>query len=69
MKCAGCGRELEQGDHFISDKASGFASLEADPEFDNIISDLLGGPDGRVVFCEGCTQEGGDYELETYDEG
>jgi hypothetical protein len=66
MRCFECKREIEIGDHYIEDSASGFAGREADPEIDGLIADIFGGAGGKVVFCEDCTQEGGDYKLETF---
>jgi hypothetical protein len=66
MKCAGCNRDLEVGDLFIKDTASGFIGRNIDPVLDGVIADILGGADGEVVYCEDCTQEGGDYRFDTY---
>jgi hypothetical protein len=65
-RCFGCQRELEVGDHYIEDTASGFAKQEATPETDALIADLFGGQGSKVIFCEDCTTTGGDYLFETY---
>lgn len=64
MICAGCRRELEVGDLYIVDTASGFLDTEATPEIDGLIADIFGGDDtlsgaagGKVVFCEDCTDK------------
>jgi hypothetical protein len=66
MKCFDCKREIEIGDRYIEDAASGFAGQEASPEIDGLIADIFGGAGGKVVFCEDCTVGGGDYMTETY---
>ena len=67
MKCFGCQREIEVGDHYIADTASGFIGQEANPDVDAVIADIFGGASGsKVVFCTDCTTEGGDYLAETY---
>ncbi len=65
MKCFDCKREIEIGDRYIEDTASGYAGTEANPEVDGLIADIFGGAAGKVVFCEDCTVEGGDYMFET----
>lgn len=65
MKCAGCQRELEVGDLYIKDSASGFTGADADPEIDGLIAEIMGGANGEVVFCEDCTEDGGDYLFDT----
>lgn len=68
MKCAGCDRELDVGDRYIKDSASGFMASFGNPgttEFDGLISEVLGGKDGEIVYCEDCTEQGGDYMFET----
>lgn len=66
MKCFDCKREIEIGDHYIEDTASGFSGAEANAVVDDLIADIFGGAGGKVVFCEDCTVSGGDYKLETY---
>lgn len=66
MKCFGCQCEIEIGDRYIEDTASGFINQDSKPEIDGLIADLFGGAGGKVVFCEDCTVEGGDYMAETY---
>ena len=68
MKCAGCQRELEVGDRYIKDAASGFMASMGDagsPDFDCLIAEVLGGSGGEIFFCEDCTEPGGDYLFET----
>ena len=69
MRCGGCGRELEVGDRYIKDKASGFMKREAgetDPEIDALVGEILSGTtSGEVIFCEDCTEDGGDYLFDT----
>lgn len=64
MRCAGCSRDLEVGDHYIEDTASGFLG-QGDGAGDDVIAMIFGGRDGKVIYCEDCTQEGGDYMFET----
>jgi hypothetical protein len=70
MRCVGCNREIEIGDSYIEDTASGFMSAlgtETDAsEIDGLVAELLGGTNGKVVYCEDCTQEGGNYKFETF---
>ena len=67
MKCFGCQRQLEVGDQYIKDTASGFTDAEASPDIDGLIADLFGGVGGEVVFCEDCTDKTSDgrYLLDT----
>lgn len=65
MNCSGCQREIEVGDRFIKDTATGFIGKDADPLIDSLIADIFGGTDGEVVYCEDCTQDGGSYMWET----
>lgn len=68
MQCAGCNRELEVGDRYIKDSASGFMAAFGDDgnaEFDGLIAQILGGTDGEIIYCEDCTESGGDYLFET----
>lgn len=65
MKCTGCQRELGVGDHYIKDSASAFVGKEADPVIDGLIAEIMGGSGAEVVYCEDCTQDGGDWKLET----
>lgn len=66
MRCFGCQRELEVGDRYIEDTASGFSGQDASPEVDGLIADIFGGAGGKLVFCTDCTVEGGDYMTEVY---
>ena len=65
LKCGGCHRELVAGDRYIRDTASGFLD-GGNPEFDGLISSILGGKDGQVIYCENCTEPGGKYEYKTF---
>jgi hypothetical protein len=64
MRCFGCQRELEVGDNYIKDTASGFLDKPSS-DADSIIGDLFGGVGGQIVFCEDCTTNGGRYMLNT----
>jgi hypothetical protein len=64
MTCAGCNRELEVGDRYIKGSASEFMG-RPDDGLNGLMADLLGGSGGKVVYCEDCTQEGGQWKLET----
>lgn len=65
MRCAGCMSEIEVGDRFIRDVPSGFMGREGDG-LDGLMATLLGSAEGKVAFCEDCTQDGGDWQFETY---
>jgi NMD protein affecting ribosome stability and mRNA decay len=76
--CAGCQRQLEAGDEYIVDTASGFCGADADPVIDGLIADIFarddtlsGGGNGDVIFCEACTDptREGRWHLQTYVEG
>ena len=76
--CAGCQHQLEPGDRYIVDTASGFCGAEPNPLVDDLIADIFardstlsGGGNGQVIFCEACTdktREGG-WHLQTYTGG
>jgi hypothetical protein len=67
MKCFSCNNEIEVGDRYIEDTASGFLRTEQSPEVDAVIAELFSGRmDGKVVFCDECTTEGGDYNPQVY---
>lgn len=66
IRCVGCNREIEVGDRFIFDTTAGFLKTDANPEVDDIIAGIFGASDGKVRFCEDCTEPGGDYFFETY---
>lgn len=60
--CAGCQRKLVAGDRYIEDTPAGFMGKEPDEAAD-LMADLLGGRDGKIVYCEDCTQDGGRYVI------
>jgi hypothetical protein len=64
--CAGCNREIEVGDRYILDTVAGFLKHDADPLVDGLVAEIFGADDGKVRFCEDCTEPGGDYLFETY---
>lgn len=37
-----------------------------DSALDDIIAPLLGGAGTKIVYCEDCTEPGGDYLFETF---
>lgn len=65
-KCAGCNKELEVGDLYIEDTPSGFMKDDSDNVIDEIIVDILGGSNGKIYYCEDCTESGGDYLFNTF---
>ena len=54
--CATCGHEFRVGDRYIEDTSSGFVGEGADPAVDDLMADLFGGSDGKVLLCENCTE-------------
>jgi hypothetical protein len=54
--CVTCGHEFKPGDRYIEDTSSGFVGADADPSVDDLMADLFGGQDGKVLMCEGCTE-------------
>jgi hypothetical protein len=66
VRCGGCNREIEVGDRYIVDSASGFLKTQdSDADIDDLISGIFGASDGKVRFCEDCTKPGGGYLFET----
>jgi len=63
LSCIGCFRDLKAGDRYIEDTVSGF--INGGSAEDSIMAELFGGKDGKVLFCEDCTQQGGNYLFET----
>lgn len=57
---------FEVGDRYITDTSSGFTKSAADPKVDAIMASIFGGTDGKLRFCEDCTEPGGDYMFETF---
>ena len=57
---------MEVGDRYIEDSVAGFLKTEANPDVDDIIASIFpGSGGGKVVFCEDCTELGGDYLFST----
>lgn len=57
--------KIEVGDRFIRATPSEFMGGE-DGGLDGLMAGLLGGTGGKVAYCEPCTQEGGEWALETH---
>lgn len=67
MTCAGCQRDLEVGDQYIVGTASEYLRQDVSSEVGGLLAEILGGrPDSKIVYCEDCTQAGGDFMLSTY---
>lgn len=67
MRCAGCNRTLEVGDHYIEGTTAEMLGQDVDPEIDGLIAEIMGSGNGtKIVYCEDCTQSGGDFLLSTY---
>jgi hypothetical protein len=64
MRCSGCRRDLEVGDQYIEDTASGFMD-RADDGLDGLMAEIMGAGNGKIVYCEDCTQDGGRYRFNT----
>jgi hypothetical protein len=56
--------ELHFDDRYITDTASGFMGRDTDVTVDGLIAEVFGGEGGKIVFCEDCIVEGGDYLVE-----
>lgn len=65
MRCGGCNRELEVGDRFIKATPAEFMGRKPS-SVDGLVAEMLGGVGGQMAYCEDCTQEGGDFMLETF---
>lgn len=65
MICSGCRREIEVGDNYIEDTASGFLK-EDKSDHDDLIAEIFGNTGGKIIYCQECTIPGGDYMFETY---
>lgn len=66
MTCGGCRREIEVGDQYIEDTASGFMDHDADG-LDDLMAEIMGGTAGKVFYCEECcTRDGGKYRFSTF---
>lgn len=67
MICSGCSKEIEVGGRYIIDTASSFIDEEDNPVFNDIAAMVFGASDeGKLIYCEDCTEEGGDHKFETY---
>lgn len=71
--CAGCNRHLEVGDQYIEGTAGDYLKQDVDPEIGGLLADIMGGNNkldgsagGRIIYCEDCTKQGGDFKLQTY---
>lgn len=65
MVCAGCRRELEVGDQYIEATASEFMGHDKDG-LDDLMALVMGSGRGeQIVYCEDCTQPGGDFMFNT----
>jgi len=64
VRCAGCNRQLKDGDLYIEDSSSGFLGIAA-TDVDDLVAEILSG--GKtILFCEDCTEHGGKYHLKVY---
>lgn len=67
MRCAGCRRDLEIGDQFIEGTAGDFMGQDVEPEIGGLMAEIMGSGNGeKIVYCEDCTQSGGDFLLSTF---
>lgn len=73
MICAGCRRELEIGDQYIQGTAGDYLHQDVDPEIGSLLADILGGngaldgaANSKIIYCEDCTEPGGDFRFSTY---
>jgi hypothetical protein len=66
VRCAGCSRELEVGDQYIEGTAGEFLGQDVDEGVESLLASVLGSGRGdKIVYCEDCTQKGGDFLLNT----
>ncbi len=66
MRCAGCGKEMKEGDLCIRGSVGEFIGKSASP-VDELIAQLMSG--GRdIVICEDCTERGVGFTLEPFHE-
>ena len=70
MKCAGCGREMKDGDLCIKGTPGEFLGLSDNHAVDDLVTMVLGGGEKTdvLVFCTVCTLHGGSFEVEIYHE-
>jgi hypothetical protein len=68
MRCAGCMKDLEDGDLIIRDTVSAFVGRDSPAGLDAIVADVMGGEGPEVAFCESCTQKGGRWIPEPFKE-
>lgn len=70
MRCAGCSREMKEGDLCIKGRPTEFIHKEADPFVDKLVAQILSGNKDteEIVYCQACTVHGGGFDLEVYHE-
>jgi len=67
MICAGCQRTLEVGDQYIEATAGEFMGEDIGAGMNDLMAELLGGSKGgKLIYCEDCTQTGGDFMFSTF---
>ena len=70
MGCAGCGREMQDGDLCIKGTPSQVTGLPTDAFLDKLAASVLGGDrtleTDVLVYCLDCTEHGGGFEIEVY---
>ena len=67
MKCAGCNREMKNGDLCIRGTVSELTGQPENAAVDSIMATIWGGG-GDIVLCQSCTMPGGKFEVEVYHE-
>lgn len=67
MRCAGCSREMKDGDLCIKGKASELIGIAGDTEADKVMTWIFGGGD-KLILCMDCTERGHGFEVEVYHE-
>jgi len=65
VRCAGCNRELKDGDLIIEDSVSGFAGVTPNADVDDLVAEILSGGKA-ILLCAECTQRGGKYQYKVY---
>lgn len=66
MKCAGCSRELQVGEPVLVGTAGAFLGRPTEESTDELMALIFGAKDGKLRFCEECTEPGGEFRFETY---